>query len=84
MDELTARLRALSVRPVHLGKLMIMDLRERASRDWEAGFSLRRLHAAMLDLGSPPLGLLGTAVERGYAGAAAAGRLQPPEPTVRL
>ena len=42
-----------------------MDLRERARREWGAAFSLKRFHTAMLALGSPPLGLLGTAVERG-------------------
>ncbi|GAA3510750.1 hypothetical protein GCM10022220_57380 [Actinocatenispora rupis] len=47
------------------GKLAILDLRERARRAWGAGFSLPRLHAALLALGSPPLGLLDTAVERG-------------------
>ncbi len=47
------------------GKLEIMALRDRARREWGAGFSLRRFHAAMLELGSPPLGLLGTAVDRG-------------------
>jgi hypothetical protein len=47
------------------GKLEIMSLRERARKEWGAGFSLHRFHAAMLNLGSPPLGLLGTAVERG-------------------
>ncbi len=47
------------------GKLEIMDLRERARKEWGAGFSLQRFHAAMLDLGSPPLGLLGTALQRG-------------------
>ena len=47
------------------GKLMIMDLRERARKDWGAGFTLRRFHAALMELGSPPLGLLGTAIERG-------------------
>src|SRR6266567_3085758 len=47
------------------GKLEILDLRERARKAWGAGFSLRRFHTAMLSLGSPPLGLLGTAVERG-------------------
>jgi Bacterial protein of unknown function (DUF885) len=47
------------------GKLEIMGLRDLARRDWGAGFSLRRFHAAMLDLGSPPLGLLGTALQRG-------------------
>jgi len=47
------------------GKLEIMSLRERARKEWGAGFSLRRFHAAMMQLGSPPLGLLGTTVERG-------------------
>jgi len=47
------------------GKLEIMRLRERARKDWGAGFSVRRFHAALFDLGSPPLGLLGTAIERG-------------------
>ncbi len=47
------------------GKLEILDLRERARRAWGASFSLRRFHTAMLTLGSPPLGLLGTAVKRG-------------------
>ncbi|MGA8113313.1 MAG: DUF885 family protein [Actinocatenispora sp.] len=47
------------------GKLAILALRERARTEWGAGFSLPRLHAALLDLGSPPLGLLDTAVQRG-------------------
>jgi Bacterial protein of unknown function (DUF885) len=47
------------------GKLEIMSLRERARKQWGASFSLRRFHAAMMELGSPVLGLLGTAVERG-------------------
>jgi hypothetical protein len=47
------------------GKLEIMALRERARKEWGPGFSLRRFHAALLELGSPPLGLLGTAVARG-------------------
>jgi Bacterial protein of unknown function (DUF885) len=47
------------------GKLEIMALRERARKEWGAGFSLRRFHAALLELGSPVLGLLGTAVDRG-------------------
>jgi len=47
------------------GKLKILELRERARKEWGAGFTLLRFHTAMLDLGSPPLGLLGTAVERG-------------------
>ena len=47
------------------GKLEIMSLREQARQQWGADFSLRRFHAALLDLGSPPLGLLGTAIVRG-------------------
>lgn len=44
------------------GKLAIRDLRERARVAWGAGFSLPRLHAAMLELGSPPIGLLDSAL----------------------
>ncbi|GAA5071165.1 hypothetical protein HNP84_009128 [Thermocatellispora tengchongensis] len=40
------------------GKLVIMALRDRARRQWGAGFTLQRFHKALLDLGSPPLGLL--------------------------
>jgi Bacterial protein of unknown function (DUF885) len=47
------------------GKLEIMSLRDRARSEWGPGFSLRRFHSAMMQLGSPPLGLLGTAVKRG-------------------
>jgi uncharacterized protein DUF885 len=47
------------------GKLELLKLRERARRDWGPGFTLQRFHKALMDLGSPPLGLLGTAVERG-------------------
>jgi Bacterial protein of unknown function (DUF885) len=47
------------------GKLEILKLRERARKEWGAGFTLQRFHKAMLDLGSPALGLLGTAVDRG-------------------
>src|SRR5579859_3361895 len=47
------------------GKLEILKLRERARKEWGTGFTLQRFHKAMLDLGSPPLGLLGTAVDRG-------------------
>jgi hypothetical protein len=47
------------------GKLEIVALRERARAAWGSGFSLPRFHAALLDLGSPPLGLLDTAVLRG-------------------
>ena len=47
------------------GKLTILDLREQAKQQWGEGFSLQRFHAALLALGSPPLGLLGTAIVRG-------------------
>jgi hypothetical protein len=47
------------------GKLEILKLRERARKDWGAGFTRPRFHKAMLDLGSPPIGLLGTALDRG-------------------
>jgi hypothetical protein len=47
------------------GKLEILALRERARAAWGAGFTLPRFHAALLALGSPPLGLLDTAIERG-------------------
>jgi len=42
-----------------------MRLREQARAAWGAGFTLQRFHAALMELGSPPLGLLGTAIERG-------------------
>ena len=47
------------------GKLEVLKLRERARKTWGNGFTLQRFHRAMMDLGSPPLGLLGTAVDRG-------------------
>jgi hypothetical protein len=47
------------------GKMEIMALRDRARASWGAGFSLRRFHVALMDLGAPPLGLLGTAIDRG-------------------
>jgi Bacterial protein of unknown function (DUF885) len=47
------------------GKLEIMALRERARAAWGAEFSLKRFHTALMDLGSPPLGLLPTALDRG-------------------
>jgi hypothetical protein len=47
------------------GKLEIMRLRDEARRTWGTGFTLLRFHRALLELGSPPLGLIGTAVERG-------------------
>jgi hypothetical protein len=47
------------------GKLEIYRLREKAQRQWGADFTLHRFHKALLDLGSPPLGLIGTALDRG-------------------
>jgi hypothetical protein len=47
------------------GKLEILRVRDEARRRWGAGFSLRRFHHALLDLGAPPLGLLGAALDRG-------------------
>lgn len=47
------------------GKLEILALRERARRLWGGGFTLKRFHAALLGLGSPPLGLLGAALHQG-------------------
>jgi hypothetical protein len=45
------------------GKLEILKLRERARKEWGTGFSLQRFHKALLDLGSPSVGLLGAALE---------------------
>ncbi|MFI6575134.1 DUF885 family protein [Nocardiopsis sp. NPDC050513] len=45
------------------GKLEILALRERARDRWGDGFSLARFHRALLDLGSPPLGLIGKALD---------------------
>ncbi|HEY7142986.1 MAG TPA: DUF885 family protein [Streptosporangiaceae bacterium] len=47
------------------GKLEILRIREQARARWGTGFSLPRFHAALLSLGSPPLGLLQTAIDRG-------------------
>jgi hypothetical protein len=47
------------------GKLEIMTLRDQAKAAWGTGFTLKRFHTALMDLGSPPLGLIGTAIERG-------------------
>jgi uncharacterized protein (DUF885 family) len=47
------------------GKLEILRTREDARRAWGTGFTLKRFHAALMDLGCPPLGLLGTAIDRG-------------------
>ncbi|MGN6089787.1 MAG: DUF885 family protein [Actinomycetales bacterium] len=45
------------------GKLAILDLRDRARQQWGSDFSLPRFHAALLELGSPPLGLLPAALD---------------------
>ncbi len=47
------------------GKLEILEHREAAKKAWGSDFSLLRFHTAMLDLGSPLLGLLGTAIAQG-------------------
>ncbi len=44
------------------GKLAIRDCRERARQAWGSEFSLGRFHAAMFELGSPPIGLLDQAL----------------------
>lgn len=44
------------------GKLEILRLRERARAEWGSGYSPQRFHRAMLELGSPPLGLLPSAL----------------------
>jgi hypothetical protein len=47
------------------GKLEIMALRERARAAWGPQFSLKRFHTALMSLGSPPLGLIGDALDHG-------------------
>jgi hypothetical protein len=47
------------------GKLEILRLRERARAAWGGGYSHRRFHSALLELGSPPLGLIGHALNGG-------------------
>jgi hypothetical protein len=44
------------------GKLEILRLRDRARSQWGAGYSHQRFHRALLDLGAPPLGLIGAAL----------------------
>jgi hypothetical protein len=44
------------------GKWVIMDARESARAAWGDGFTLRRFHDALLELGAPPLGLVSAAV----------------------
>ncbi|HEX9343866.1 MAG TPA: DUF885 family protein [Actinomycetota bacterium] len=40
------------------GKLEILRLREQAKATWGSGYSVQRFNAALLALGSPPLGLM--------------------------
>ncbi len=47
------------------GKLALQDLRAQARTRWGTGYDVRRFHRALLELGSPPIGLLGTALDRG-------------------
>jgi uncharacterized protein (DUF885 family) len=47
------------------GKWMILDARDDARRQWGSDFTLRRFHDALMQLGSPPLGLMGEAVRSG-------------------
>jgi hypothetical protein len=42
------------------GKLEILALRDQARAQWGLKYSHRRFHAALLELGSPPLGLIGS------------------------
>lgn len=45
------------------GKLAIRACRERARQSWGTEFSLGRFHAALFELGSPPIGLIGRIVD---------------------
>ncbi|MCW2948856.1 MAG: putative secreted protein [Actinoallomurus sp.] len=45
-----------------LGKLEILRLRDQARDKWGTGYSHGRFHRALLELGSPPLGLIGAAL----------------------
>ena len=47
------------------GKLLIRDAQKQAMQQWGEGYSHSRFHKALLDLGAPPLGLIGTALQRG-------------------
>src|SRR5450759_3887098 len=44
------------------GQLAIRDLRTQARRLWGADYTDLRLHTALMELGSPPLGLIGTSL----------------------
>jgi hypothetical protein len=45
------------------GKLEIRNLRDEAIARWGTRFSLRRFHEALLELGAPPLGTMGDALD---------------------
>ena len=45
------------------GKLEILRLRDQAKAAWGSGYSVQRFNAALLALGSPPLGLMADALE---------------------
>jgi hypothetical protein len=47
------------------GKLAIRSASASARERWGEGFSVPRFHKALMDLGAPPLGLIGTAIDRG-------------------
>ena len=49
------------------GKLEILRARDAARAAWGSSFTLKRFHSALMELGSPPLGLLSTAIERGLS-----------------
>jgi hypothetical protein len=49
------------------GKLEILHLREQARAAWGGGYSHQRFHTALLEMGSPSLGLLGHALDAGAA-----------------
>ncbi|NUS73326.1 MAG: DUF885 family protein [Corynebacteriales bacterium] len=46
-----------------MGKIAIRELRARAQTRWGDTFSLARFHHALLELGSPPLGLMDTILD---------------------
>ena len=45
------------------GKLVLRDLQAQARSRWGAGYTNARFHRALLDLGAPPLGLAGAALD---------------------
>ena len=51
------------LRPLHLGEAGDPALRDEAIARWGPRFRLRRFHEALLELGAPPLGTIGDALE---------------------